>query len=319
MNYTQPPPEAKTFAGLSPGWFNERTMTTIIDGHNLIGTGLVPGIQLGDADDEWQLVLRLRSYTVAKKLSLTVIFDSGSGPGQNTNFSGSGVKVQFAPPGIEADAVILQTLRASKQPSKVTVVTDDRTLAGLVRAEGGQIRSARTFARELAPTQRPAHGVQGPAFDPKDPAFADIYAGFAAVDKDAVRFGSEISLDAETWIERLYGSDVQDASRAAHWLGRFGGNDALEPLLDALTHRSATVRAAALLALADLGDPRAVPLIAERLAGDASSLAREAAAQALGRLGGAKAEVSLQAALTDPKNKVRKAAAASLLQIQARQ
>ena len=154
--------------------------------------------------------------------------------------------------------------------------------------------------------------------NPKDPAFADIYAGFAEVDKDALRFGGDISLDADAWIERLYGSDVQEASRAAHWLGRFGGVDALEPLLDALTHRSATVRAAALLALADLGDRRAAVQIAERLAEDASSLVREAAAQALGRLGGAGAEPALQAALNDPKNKVRKTAAASLQQLEAR-
>ena len=293
-------------------------MTLIIDGHNLIRTGLVPGVQLGDADDEWQLTVRLRSYTVARKLTLTVVFDSGGGAGASSNLSGSGVQAQFAPPGVEADAVILQLLRSSKQPATFTVVTDDRKLAGLVRAEGGQVRSARAFARELAPARRPATGDHEPDVNPKDPAFADIYAGFAEVDKDALRFGGDISLDADAWIERLYGSDVQEASRAAHWLGRFGGVDALEPLLDALTHRSATVRAAALLALADLGDRRAAVQIAERLAEDASSLVREAAAQALGRLGGAGAEPALQAALNDPKNKVRKTAAASLQQLEAR-
>ncbi len=296
-------------------------MTLIIDGHNLIGTGLVSGIQLGDADDEWQLAQRLRIYAAARKTPLTVVFDSGTGPGSPSSaskFSGSGLQVRFAPSGVEADAVILQMLRASQQPAKVMVVTDDRTLAGLVRAAGGQVRSAKTFARDLAPTRRPAAGEQDLVVDPKDPGFADIYAGFAAVDKDAVRFGGEVALDGEAWIERLYGSDVLEASRAAHWLGRFGGVDALEPLLDALTHRSATVRAAALLGLADLGDRRAVPMVGERLAEDASSLAREAAAQALGRLGGAQAERALNAALNDPKNKVRKAAAASLEQIQAR-
>lgn len=293
-------------------------MTLIIDGHNLIGSGLLPGIQLGDADDEWQLTLRLRAYATARKLKLTVVFDSGGGSGVSSNLSSGGVQVQFAPSGVEADSVILQLLRSSQQPAQVAVVTDDRKLAGLVRSAGGQVRSARAFASELAPPRRPATGDEEPVFKPNDPAFADIYAGFAGVDKDALRFGDDIGLGADAWIERLYSSDVQDASRAAHWLGRFGGVDALEPLLDALTHRSATVRAAALLALADLGDRRAVPRITERLAGDASSLAREAAAQALGRLGGAGAEQALQAALNDPKNKVRKTAAASLEQLQAR-
>lgn len=290
----------------------------IIDGHNLIGTGLLPGIQLGDADDEWQLAQRLRAYAAARKIRLTVVFDPGAGAGTNTQLSGNGLQVQFAPPGVEADTVILQMLRSIKQPATVTVITDDRKLAGLVRAEGGQVRSARAFAGELSPARRPTPGDQEPAVNPKDPAFADIYAGFAEVDKDALRFGGDISLDADAWIERLYGSDVAEASRAAHWLGRFGGAGALDPLLDALTHRSATVRSAALLALADLGDPRVVPQVAQRLAGDASGLAREAAAQALGRLGGAQAERALQAALNDPKNKVRKTAVASLEQLQAR-
>ncbi|MEZ4770919.1 MAG: NYN domain-containing protein [Caldilineales bacterium] len=294
-------------------------MATIIDGHNLIGTGLVAGVQLGDADDEQQLVQRLRAYAAARKSDLIVVFDSGLGPAPAGNLSDNRVQVRFAPPGVEADEVILQIVRASKQPATVTVVTGDRKLGGLVRAEGGQVRSATAFARQLTPVRRPATGELEESFDPKDPAFADIFAGFAAVDKDAARFGGEITLDADMWIERLYGSDVEEASRAAHWLGRFGGADALEPLFDALTHRSATVRAAALLALADLGDRQAVPQIAERLSEDTSSLAREAAAQSLGRLGGPQAERALNAALADPKNKVRKAAAASLLQIQARQ
>jgi HEAT repeat protein len=67
-----------------------------------------------------------------------------------------------------------------------------------------------------------------------------------------------------------------------------------------------------------LGQRSAVPIIVAHLAGDPSSMVREAAAQALGRLGGAAAEDALQAALADPKVKVRKTAAASLAQVQAR-
>lgn len=294
-------------------------MSLIIDGHNLIGTGQVSGVQLGDADDEWQLVQRLRAYASAKKTKLTVVFDSGPGATPAHNLSSGNVQVRFASPGVEADAVILQLLRDGRTPATISVVTNDRALAGMVKAAGGQVRSATAFARELTPRRDPAPAPDLVVVDPKDPAFADIYAGFAAADKDAARFGDEITLAADQWVERLYGSDVDEASRAAHWLGRFGGADALEPLLDALTHRSATVRAAALLALADLGNRQAVPQITERLSKDASSLVRAAAAQSLGRLGGPQAERALNAALADPKNKVRKAATASLLQLQARQ
>lgn len=291
-------------------------MTLLIDGHNLIG--VMPGIDLADPDDEWQLLQRLRPYAAAKRQPLTVVFDSGIGPTPQWRLSDGGVTVRFAPPGVEADAIILQLLRASPQPGAVTVITNDQGLAGRVRSAGGQVRSATHFAAQLTPARPAAHAPAEARPDPRAPAFADIYHGFVEGEKDQARFGAEIDLDAEVWIERLYGDDLAEAARAARWLGRFGGPAGLDPLLDALSHRAGQVRAAALLALADLGDPRAVQPIALRLAQDDSSMAREAAAQALGRLGGAAAEHALQAALADPKAKVRRAAAASLAQMQAR-
>lgn len=291
-------------------------MTLLIDGHNLIG--VMPGIDLADPDDEWQLVQRLRPYAAAKRQPLTVVFDSGLGPTPQWQFSGGGVTVHFAAPGVEADAVILRLLRASPQPGAVTVITNDQGLAGRVRAAGGQVRSATHFAAQLAPARSSARTPAEPRPDPRAPAFADIYQGFVEGEKDAARFGAEIDLAADVWIERLYGDDLADAARAAHWLGRFGGAAGLDPLLDALSHRAGQVRAAALLALANLGDRQALPAIGDRLAHDESAMVREAAAQALGRLGGAVAERALQTALADPKAKVRRAAAASLAQVQAR-
>jgi hypothetical protein len=249
---------------------------------------------------------------------MTVVFDSGLGPPPQWQLSGGGVTVRFAPPGVEADAVILHLLRASPQPAKVTVITNDQGLAGRVRAAGGQVRSATQFAAQLSPARAaPAPPVE-PLPDPHDPGFADIYRGFVEGERDPARFGAEINLDAALWIERLYGDDVTEAGRAARWLGRFGGAAGLEPLLDALSHRAGQVRAAALLGLADLGDRQAISAIAGRLTRDESAMVREAAAQALGRLGGPAAVVALQAAQADPKAKVRRAAAASLAQVQAR-
>jgi predicted RNA-binding protein with PIN domain len=293
-------------------------MTLLIDGHNLLGTGLVPGVLLGDADDEWLLVQRLRAYAAAKRIKLTVVFDSGLGPAPQGQPSDNRVAVRFAPLGVEADTVIVQLLRANQRPGQVTVVTNDQGLAGQVRAAGGQVRSATQFAAQLAPRKAKTASTTELLPDPRDPGFADIYQGFVAVEKDQARYGAEIDLDATEWIERLYGDDVTEASRAARWLGRYGGAAGWEPLLDALSHRAGQVRSAALLALADLGDRRAVPAIVARLAQDDSGMAREAAAQALGRLGGAAAENALLAAQADPKAKVRKAAAASLAQMQAR-
>jgi hypothetical protein len=291
-------------------------MTLLIDGHNLIG--VMPGIDLADADDEWQLVQRLRPYAAARRQTMTVVFDSGLGPAPQWQLSGGGVTVRFAPSGVEADAVILHLLRASPQPAKVTVITNDQGLAGRVRAAGGQVRSATQFAAQLSPTRTAAARPAEVLPDPHDPGFADIYHGFVESERDPARFGAEINLDAALWIERLYGDDVTEAGRAARWLGRFGGAAGLDPLLDALSHRAGQVRAAALLGLADLGDRQAIPAIAGRLARDESAMVREAAAQALGRLGGAAAVAALQAAQADPKAKVRRAAAAGLAQVQAR-
>ena len=290
-------------------------MTLLIDGHNLIGA--MPDIDLAQSDDEHQLVLRLRTYCGEGRRQVTVVFDSGLGPAPSWNLSGGGVTVRFAPPGVEADRVIVRMVEQSASPAQVTVVTNDRGLAGLVRAAGGQVRSATQFAATLARPSRPSPSPDEPAQAPHDPAFADIYAGFVATDKDASRFGADIDLDVSAWIERLYGNDPADAARAAHWLGRFGGPAGLAPLLDALTHRQGQIRSAALLALAELGDRRAVPEIAKRLASDDSAMVREAAAQALGRLGGPEAMKALEAALSDPKTKVRKSASASLDQLRA--
>lgn len=295
-------------------------MALLIDGHNLIGA--MPDIDIADPNDEWQLVQRLRSYAAAKRSPLTVIFDSGSGPAPQWQLSGGGVTVRFAPPGVPADAVILQVLRREQRPSKIIVITNDQALAGQVRSLGAQVRSATQFAAELV-ARPPARQRQPDApaplrLSPRDPQFADIYRTFLEVEKDDARFGAEIGLDQAIWVERIYSDDPDLVERAARWLGRFGGAEALEPLLDALGHRANRVRAAALLALGDLGDRRAVAAIGERLSHDVSGMVREAAAQALGQLGGAAAVEALQAALADPKAKVRRAAQASLAQARGR-
>ena len=52
-------------------------MPHIIDGHNLIGAGLLPGIRLGDPDDELQLLEQLRAYRARGGPEMIVFFDSG--------------------------------------------------------------------------------------------------------------------------------------------------------------------------------------------------------------------------------------------------
>jgi HEAT repeat protein len=171
----------------------------------------------------------------------------------------------------------------------------------------------------LAPPRSPAAPPIREGPDPHDPAFADIYAGFVEADRNAARFGSAAPEDVTFWAEQLYGEDLEAAQNAARWLGQFGGSQALDPLRDALTHNDARVRAAALLALGDLSDPAGLPALRQHLLHDAASLAREAAAQSLGRMGDRSSEEDLEtAAANDGKNKVRKAARTALAQVRAR-
>ena len=294
-------------------------MTWLIDGHNLIG--VLSGSELTDPDDEWQLVLRLRSFATAQRQAFTVVFDSGAGLTPRWQLSDERLTVRFAPPGVEADALIVRLVDGAAQPGQVIVVTNDQGLAAKVRAVGGQVRSATQCAAQLTPPRSllPAQPA-APEMRPKPRAagFADIYEGFIEAEKDQARFADDPRASAAGWIEALYSDDTADAARAARWLGRFGRETALEPLLDALSHRTAAVRAAALLALGELGDDSALPALARSLHEDSSGMAREAAAQALGRFNSKPAAAALQAALDDPKTKVRKAASAGLERQRAR-
>jgi predicted RNA-binding protein with PIN domain len=313
-------------------------MAYIIDGHNLIG--VLPDIHLADPGDEARLLGRLRAYRARATRGagpMIVFFDSGplgSPARRETPGIGSEVEARFADPGQTADDAIVAFLRGVSQPGQYAVVTDDRELTWRVRALGASALRASEFAARLAPRTQRAAPVAGRAGttgetipDPRAPAFADLYAGFMSAEKSRERFprspalsaGEEEASGSDAWTEKLYSDDAAEVQRAARWLGLHGGEEALEPLKDALTHSDARVRAAALLALADLGDRRALPVLCERLANDGASMARQAAAQSLGRIGDRSVEKALEASAgADAKSKVRKAARDALAQIRAR-
>lgn len=90
---------------------------------------------------------------------------------------------------------------------------------------------------------------------------------------------------------------------AARALGNFPGNDkAYQTLVKVFPHEDEPqVREGILLALGDLGDPRAVPLLASLLANKSFAL-RNAAARALGQIGSPQALPALQKALLAEKD-----------------
>ena len=143
------------------------------------------------------------------------------------------------------------------------MVTNDQGLSWRVRAPAPACSPAANFGSAAA-HPAPSLGIGGAGAQPARSGLRRSYTGFIESGGSA-RFRGEKQADLATWIERLYEGDPQLAERAARWLGNSNEKAALEPLHDALTHDDAGVRAAALLALGDLGDPAALPDLCDRL------------------------------------------------------
>jgi len=127
----------------------------IIDGHNLIGSGLVPGIRLDQEDDEWRLVQWLRGRQPRLRQAIVVVFDGGVPGGWSRSLSGGGVQVIFAAAHrSKADNVILNRLRAEMPRSNVTVVTNDAVLRQAVLGLRAQVMRADEFLARINRTPK---------------------------------------------------------------------------------------------------------------------------------------------------------------------
>jgi len=128
-------------------------MTLMIDGHNLIGTGLVAGVSLADEGDELALVRQLRRYRARIHENIVVVFDSGVPAGHSQLLSGGGVEVIFSRArGQEADDIIIRRVRQAEHPRTLTVVSSDARIGRAARACGcAVVRSVDFAARMQAP------------------------------------------------------------------------------------------------------------------------------------------------------------------------
>lgn len=122
-------------------------MPLLIDGHNLIGSGMLEGISLEDEDDELRLVKRLRVWRSNYNGDMTVVFDRGIVAGASRELSGSGVKVIFARDPQEADDWIKRRIHA-RQPG-LTVVTNDWALRREARLYDVETWRADEFVRKM--------------------------------------------------------------------------------------------------------------------------------------------------------------------------
>jgi hypothetical protein len=111
-------------------------------------------------------------------------------------------------------------------------------------------------------------------------------------------------------IKALRNSDVTIQWQAAYALGKMG-QEGVDHLLDALSHKNREVKLGAIEALGEIKDPRAVPLLIDLLK-DESVEVRWAAAIALGEIGDRRAIQPLVTSLGDADRYARFGAAISL-------
>lgn len=119
-------------------------MPYLIDGHNLIAR--VPGIDLGDPDDEIQLISILVGFSARSRHKITVYFDRGSFGSRDPNPKG-GVSVHFVTEPVTADDAIRRHLdRLGREAKNWTVVSSDREVRIAAQHSGATPMSSDQFA-----------------------------------------------------------------------------------------------------------------------------------------------------------------------------
>ncbi len=117
-------------------------MHLVIDGYNLLGASPelagLPGDQGRDA-----LMTALKLYRDKKRHRLTVVFDGGP-DGEPSRATMAGVPVLFSGGERSADDVIAGL--AARHGPGITVVTDDRELAGRCAGAGSEVIASWEFA-----------------------------------------------------------------------------------------------------------------------------------------------------------------------------
>lgn len=144
-------------------------MAYLFDGHNLIGA--LPGLSLGDIDDEKQLVVVLRGFLSRTRRKGRVVFDRGAA-GQAPTLSTPTLSVTFARSPRTADDVILDEIARERNPRSLIVVSGDGRLQAAARSRGAVVMAPAEFAERLAapaPRRAGTHD-DGPRLSPEEVA-----------------------------------------------------------------------------------------------------------------------------------------------------
>jgi predicted RNA-binding protein with PIN domain len=140
----------------------------LVDGHNLIGFGLISGINLHQEDDEARLVAWLRSRQSNLRQKIVVFFDGGVPGGTSLALSGGGVTVIFAAKyRTDADTLILSWLHQHRTTAQIIVVTNDVELRQSVRSLGAQVERPAAFVQRLQQSPRRTIDSSSTKLEPK--------------------------------------------------------------------------------------------------------------------------------------------------------
>jgi len=121
-------------------------MPYIIDGHNLIPK--IPGMNLGDIDDEVQLIKVLQDFCRRRRTRVEVYFDNAP-PGGSRKQKHGQVSANFVRQGRTADDAIRSRLnKLGKAARNWTVVSSDRQVAAAAREAGAKVFSADKFSND---------------------------------------------------------------------------------------------------------------------------------------------------------------------------
>ena len=136
-----------------------KNMIVIIDGHNLIPH--LPGLSLGDADDEDQLIQVLQEYARLRRVSIEVFFDGAPAAGLRKL---GRVQAHFVQSGTTADEAIMARLRSlGKRARNTQVVSSDRQVQQAARAVHAVVISSSEFVGEWMKLMD-----QEPGLDPRN-------------------------------------------------------------------------------------------------------------------------------------------------------
>jgi hypothetical protein len=137
------------------------SMRILVDGHNLIPN--LPGLSLGEIDDELALIKLLQVYARQSRHQVEVFFD-GAPPGKAGARVYAPVTARFVSARTIADNAIRSHLQSLGAQAKETlVVSSDRQVQAEARALGAKTQSSDQFAREmLSPRgEPPGHPTRG--------------------------------------------------------------------------------------------------------------------------------------------------------------